>query len=203
MMYAKIDSQGNAVEFPYRELSMPDFRPEQEIPADAVEVDTQTNRPADEWDKKLFYDNVEKIGDTYILNYRIEERFSNPEDRVNRFRQLVTEKRARNERWLEEKSAELNNTYPFSEQQSWAIQREEALKYNDDNTFVPPLLSVIAENRGITISEMVSKVLVNVDFYNNSFGAILGKYQKNKDLLNSVDFDVEDSWSNFYLVAWE
>jgi len=203
MMYAKINEEGNVVEFPYRDLSRPDFLPEQELPADAVEVDTETNRPQDAWDKKLFYDNVEKMGDKYVLNYRIEERFSTHEDKVNRFKDMVEKKRIENDDWLEKKTAELNSSYPFSEQQSWSIQREEALKYRDDNAFVPPLLSVIAENRGVTISEMVDKVLVNVDFYNRSFGEILGVYQRNRDLLNSIDFGVEDSWSNFYLVVWE
>lgn len=196
MLYAKIDEQGNVIEFPYRDVDR-----QAEIPADAVIVDSNTNRPENEWELKLFYDGVFQSSDgSYVLNYRQEPRFSTFEGKAGRFRDMVNQKISRNKSVFENAAKNLNNTYPYSEQESWSIQRQEALRYTEDNTYVPPLLSVVSQTRGITVAEMVTKVMENVDLYNQQYGQILGQYQKNRALLNSITYEDDSTWGIYYTV---
>jgi hypothetical protein len=65
MIYAKIDENGNVLEFPYRIERL------REVPSDAVEVDSQSQKPSTKWYQGLWYDRVEKEGDKYVLYYTI------------------------------------------------------------------------------------------------------------------------------------
>lgn len=63
------------------------------------------------------------------------------------------------------------------EVQSWEQQRQEALAYAADNSSSTPMLSVLASSRGITLSEMVNKVISAVDKYNGDLADLLGRKQ--------------------------
>jgi hypothetical protein len=67
MIYAKIDESGQVVQFPYR------LKPNEErnLPTDAVEVDTTTNRLTElKWYEGMWYDQINKVGDTYQVTYK-------------------------------------------------------------------------------------------------------------------------------------
>lgn len=203
MIYAKVNEQNEIIEFPYRLGStIMRIQNQTKIPQDAVPVNTEANKPVITWDKTLFYDGVENVNGEFLAKYRVEERYDNQEEKVEELKKLAKKAEKRNEIWFRRKAEKIKSTYPFSERESWAVQREEALAYSKDSTVPTPLLSVIAENRGITLAEMVSKVLQNVDYYNQVYGRALGVYQRNKDLLAAVKLDDESTWVYFEQVSF-
>ena len=63
------------------------------------------------------------------------------------------------------------------EASSWDQQRQEATAWTADNTASTPMLSALAAARGITLAEMVAKVLNAIDKYSADLGSLLGKKQ--------------------------
>lgn len=63
------------------------------------------------------------------------------------------------------------------EEISWAQQRSEAEAYLADNSAATPLLSSLAQSRGITISEMVSRVNTAIAAYNQEVANLLARKQ--------------------------
>ena len=61
---------------------------------------------------------------------------------------------------------------------SWSQQREEAEAYTADNSVSIPLLTKLAESRGITAAEMVTKVNTAVENYYEKLATLLAKKQK-------------------------
>jgi hypothetical protein len=64
-VYAKVDQEGNVLEFPYR------FRDLRKVPEDAVKCDTVSQKPKVKWYEGLWYDRVEKEGDNYVVYYTV------------------------------------------------------------------------------------------------------------------------------------
>lgn len=63
------------------------------------------------------------------------------------------------------------------EYSTWAQQEAEAKAYLADNNASTPMLTVLANKRGITVAEMVSKVMTAVTAYNNKIATMLGNKQ--------------------------
>jgi antitoxin component HigA of HigAB toxin-antitoxin module len=61
---------------------------------------------------------------------------------------------------------------------SWEQQRKEAEAYNLDNSVEVPLIQSLANSRGITIQEMVEKILSAVQNYYNNLSILLAKKQQ-------------------------
>ena len=64
------------------------------------------------------------------------------------------------------------------EKATWEEQKREALLYQSDNTINTPLIDILAEGRGITKSELVTKILTNVTNYNTSLANLLVEQQQ-------------------------
>lgn len=60
---------------------------------------------------------------------------------------------------------------------SWEQQKTEAYAYQANNTAATPMLSSLATARGITLDEMVSKVITAVESYNASIAELLARKQ--------------------------
>ena len=88
-IYVKVDDQGNVIEFPYRQAM--NLRPHQSLPADAVKVDTTSKKPTNvKWYEGLWFDRVEKEGDSYVLYYRKDEKkWSSPDVKKETLRTLI------------------------------------------------------------------------------------------------------------------
>ena len=63
------------------------------------------------------------------------------------------------------------------EEISWAQQRAEAEAFIADNTAATPLLTSLAQSRGITVNEMANKVVGAIEAYNQEVAALLAKKQ--------------------------
>ena len=64
------------------------------------------------------------------------------------------------------------------EQLSWDQQRKEADAYTADNSASTPLLTKLAEARGISVADMVIKVNNAIDGYYDNMATLLAKKQK-------------------------
>lgn len=73
--------------------------------------------------------------------------------------------------------AQLNLAVTALEQSTFAQQRAEAEAYQVDNTSPTPMLSALATARGITLSQMVAKVVSAIDKYNTDVATLLANKQ--------------------------
>jgi len=84
-------------------------------------------------------------------------------------------------KWLDEvydkRLQSLNLSASELEKDSWAEQRAEAEAYNADNNASCPMLQSLATARGITLAEMVTKVLDAVSAYNDQVATLLAAKQ--------------------------
>jgi hypothetical protein len=197
-MYAKIDENGDVVEFPYRAAI--NLLHNTEIPADAVKVDMYSNKPNVSWKQIARVTNVTKSGEFYVANFEVADRYTNDDSMLDGIKDLKMLYTDTNERTFKQRVKKIKANTPDEEVLSWDAQRTEALAYRTDNTADVPLLTSIATARGITIDEMVTKVLNAVDAYNVAYGELLGKYQKNADILEGIDLENNSTWDAIDLI---
>lgn len=93
------------------------------------------------------------------------------------------------------------NEYPIIEQNSFTIQKAEAIAYKADNKTPTPILLGIAKARGISLDDLVDKVLKKTALFENATGGIAGKRQalmdkidqaENKEQLATVEQAIDD-----------
>lgn len=198
-MYAKINlTDGSIVQVPYFDLELE--RPNATLPADVVVVDTETNKGNPTWYQVSLLSSVDKVGDSYVASFTLGDRYKTPEEKLKGITDLKNMHTTNNERDFVAKSKNLKSTYSESEVESWAVQRSEAQAYSADNTASTPLLSTIASARGITLDELVTRVLSNISAYDTAYGTLLGKYQKNKSTLSSINLSDDTTWDNIDLI---
>lgn len=198
-MYARIDNDGNVIEFPVLDSTL-QF-PNQTIPSDIVEVDVETNKPQTTWNKILKYDNIENVGGSYILSYIIEDRFSNIEDKKKFIKNLIKQYSDQNEKTFKYLSENINSPYRQEEINTWTLQVTEANNYlNGAGEY--PFISKLAEKRNISISDLVNKIIEKHNTYINNYSEILGKYQKNRELLSTIDLNDELTFDLIDQYGW-
>lgn len=73
--------------------------------------------------------------------------------------------------------------YPQAEIESFYRQEKEALAWRTDNTIKTPMLSKIAEVRGVPLATLIEKVLEKSDQFAVVIGEIIGQRQKFEDRL--------------------
>lgn len=64
---------------------------------------------------------------------------------------------------------------------TWEEQKREAIAYSNDNTVSTPMLDILAEGRGITKAELVTKILTNVELYKAKLANLLVLQQQLED----------------------
>ena len=79
----------------------------------------------------------------------------------------------------------LTGTYPDREIRTFDKQESEARAYAADATASTPLLSALAQARGIPLSELVERVLAKADAFAVASGSIIGQRQKLEDRLDA------------------
>lgn len=200
MIYAKIDDQGNVLEFPYDFEATPEFMQNREVPTDAVEVDVEANKPDVSWDEVYNYADVEVVDGAYVATFTTRDRYTTAEDKLKGITTLKRVELAQNDRAFAARSKALREKYSDAEVASWDQQRTEAAAYIVDDASTTPLLSAIAAGRGITVLELTQKVITNASEYDAAFGSLLGKYQKNRELLTAIDLADDTTWDNANLL---
>jgi len=201
-IYAKINKDGSVEQFPYFDPSLDNIGADNTLPENVVEVDTESNKPATNWDQVLRHDTVTKSGDSYIVTYTVSDRYEDASGKSEGIKILKSMAEVTNERTFVQKAKELSASYSESEKESWTIQRAEAQEYSTDNSAPTPLLTAVAEAQGITTSALVDKVLTKVDTYNTAYGALLGEYKRNQTILSNIDLNDETTWDIIEQVTW-
>ena len=79
----------------------------------------------------------------------------------------------------------LTGTYPDREIRTFDKQESEARAYAADATASTPLLSALAQARGIPLSELVERVLAKADAFAVASGSIIGQRQALEDRLDA------------------
>lgn len=87
--------------------------------------------------------------------------------------------------------ATLTATYPNREISTFDKQESEARAYAADPTASTPLLSALAQARGIELSELVQRVIAKADILAMASGSIIGQRQALEDRLDTCT-TVED-----------
>jgi len=201
MLYAKIDEDGNVAQFPYR-LDLSKIITE-DAPEDAVEVDVSSLRPETSWNQRLLYNEVVKnIDGTYALSYTKEAKFSAFEDKQKWIKIAIGQNKKQNEKIFKNKVTQLKFGYQEEEILSWDQQSTEAKAYLSDNDASVPLIEKMSENRKLDLLQLANRIIEKNNFFKNAYGDILGKYQKNNDILDSIDLDDETTFDNIDLYGW-
>ena len=73
--------------------------------------------------------------------------------------------------------------YTKTEQLTWDAQVLEANQYLADNTAAVPMLTVLANNRKVSIADLVTWIKENETLYKQAIGALLGQQQAELDAL--------------------
>lgn len=68
--------------------------------------------------------------------------------------------------------------YLPQERESWDTQFKEATEWLADNGASVPMIAAMANNRGITVADMVGRIVENANLYRNTIGELLGKQQR-------------------------
>lgn len=200
-MYAKIDSQGNIVEFPVRNYDLFNMISSESLPDDIVEVDSNTNMPQTTWNQILKYDGIENINGNYILNYAVSERYFDFDDKKKFIENLIKQYLGENERRFSALSKQINTSYKQDEINTWNLQVTEAKNYLNninDHSFI----SKLATERGIDLSDFANKIIAKHNSYVEEYGSVLGKYQKNRQLLSSIDLTDESTFDLIDQYGW-
>ncbi len=203
-MYARVDIDGNVTQFPVysiNNISIEDFLLNESLPSDIVEVDIVTNRPDETWNQKLIYSNVENVGGEYRLNYTTSEKFSDLESKKNGIAKLIEQYSNQNELRYKQTSKNSNSKYSEDEVNTWTLQLTEAKNYLNgvnDYTFINKL----SQKRGIELSDFSNKIVEKHNSYVEEYGNILGIYQKNRELLSSIDLNDETTFDSIDQYGW-
>lgn len=81
----------------------------------------------------------------------------------------------------------LNNNKPELESSTWNAQSVEAKAFINDNTIETPVLSALANARGISLNDQVNKVIAKENAYNIEVAALLGQQQVLTDQIKACD----------------
>ena len=79
--------------------------------------------------------------------------------------------------------AQVASPYKLEERGTWFTQLKEADEWLVDNTNPTPMLTALANARGITIAELVTKIKENDSLFRTAIGTLLGAQQRELALL--------------------
>lgn len=90
--------------------------------------------------------------------------------------------------------AKLNSKYPKAEQETWAVQRAEAIAWLRDQSHPTPFIDTIAAARGMDPKQLRHKVIENVNRYDRIVGELIGKKQRaHLEIRHTGDVEALDS----------
>ena len=99
--------------------------------------------------------------------------------------------------------AALRLAYPEREVDSWPQQEREARDIVLNPAAPTPLLSAIAQARGLAIDELVRRVRAKADAYAAAAGKVIGRKQALTDKLDAIDLTAPDAVSRISSMQWE
>ncbi len=76
--------------------------------------------------------------------------------------------------------------YPVGEQQTWDKQEREAREFVADDQTPTPMLTALAEARGITVADLAARVIVKADAFSAYSGGVIGRRQRCEDEIDAA-----------------
>ncbi len=101
-------------------------------------------------------------------------------------RQLADDLLARMTHYSDRALASLKAGYPEQETETWNLQKAEAEAWSADNSAAVPILTAIAERRGMALADLVSRVLDKSNQYAALVGLVLGDRQAAEDTIEAL-----------------
>ncbi len=98
--------------------------------------------------------------------------------------------------------AELSAGYPAGEIASWPQQTREAEAIAANPAADAPILTAIAQQRGIGIVELAQRVLAKVAAYGMASGYIIGQRQALEDAIEAVELTAADALQQLEAIQW-
>ena len=98
--------------------------------------------------------------------------------------------------------AELSAGYPAGEIASWPQQTREAEAIAANPAADAPILSAIAQQRGIPVAELAQRVLAKVAAYGMASGYIIGQRQALEDAIEAVELTAADALQKLEAITW-
>ncbi|MEQ6290539.1 hypothetical protein ACFPAG_07950 [Vogesella sp. GCM10023246] len=98
--------------------------------------------------------------------------------------------------------AELSAGYPAGEIASWPQQTREAETIAANPEAAAPILSAIAQQRGIPVAELAQRVQAKVTAYGMASGYIIGQRQALEDAVEAVDLTAADALQQLEAITW-
>lgn len=98
--------------------------------------------------------------------------------------------------------AKLSASYPIGEVQSWGQQTREAEALAIDPNATATLLTAIATARGLTITELATRVQAKVAAFAVASGQIIGQRQALEDALMAIDLQAPDAAEQLEAITW-
>ncbi|WP_434631918.1 hypothetical protein [Chromobacterium sp. CV08] len=117
--------------------------------------------------------------------------------------QLLAARRAAIRSGCDQELAALRLAYPEREADSWPQQEREARDIGASPAASTPLLTAIAQARGLTVAELAGRVRAKADAYAVEAGKIIGRKQALTDRLDAVDPASPDASSRLSAIHWE
>lgn len=98
--------------------------------------------------------------------------------------------------------AELSAGYPAGEIASWPQQTREAEAIAANPAADAPILTAIAQQRGIGVVELAQRVLAKVAAYGMASGYIIGQRQALEDAIEAVELSAADAFQQLEAIQW-
>ncbi len=87
--------------------------------------------------------------------------------------------------WCEREHTSLKSMSPPAEVESWSVQQREAEAAAANSDAKAPYLYALSASRGIPFEEMVVRVLSKSTAYLTASAALVGRYQRAKDVIHA------------------
>jgi hypothetical protein len=119
----------------------------------------------------------------------------------NKFLEVYNEYKNTNYKVFQQKVKDLTGDYKQEEFDTWDQQLAEAKAYISTKE-EGLLLKNISNERGISLQNLVDKIISKSNSYNSTYGKLLGKYRKNQEILDSIDLKNEATWDGVNNYNW-
>lgn len=139
----------------------------------------------DSWTHRLIEDTPEQRDGKWYQTWILDPVTHTPEEEAQRLAGVKFAKLSEINAVADRAIATLTATYPDREISTFDKQENEARAYASDAMSSTPFLSALAQARGISLADLVKRVLAKADAFAVASGSIIGQRQALEDRLDA------------------
>lgn len=139
----------------------------------------------DSWTHRLIEDTPEQRDGKWYQTWILDPVIHTPEEEAQRLAGVKFAKLSEINAVADRAIATLTATYPDREISTFDKQENEARAYASDAMSSTPFLSALAQARGISLADLVKRVLAKADAFAVASGSIIGQRQALEDRLDA------------------